>query len=155
MTSRALAHAILLTFAALAAACASAPKPTLVAATVTTSADANADSSGRASPLLVRVFELSNRAAFEAADYVSLFEREKPVLGAEMITVDEWIIAPKEERLLQRKLAPEARFIGVVAAYRDIERAHWRAVVPVKAQADNTVTIRAGALAVTATNAPR
>ena len=72
-----------------------------------------------------------------------------------MIAVDEWILAPQEQRMLQRKLAPDARFIGVVAAYRDIERAHWRAVVPVQPQATNTVTVRAGALAVTATTTPR
>jgi type VI secretion system protein VasD len=155
MTSKALVYIKLIAVAVLATACASAPKPTMVDATVTTSADANADNAGRASPLLVRVFELNNRAAFEAADYVALFEREKPALGAEMIAVDEWILAPKEQRVLKRKLAPEARFIGVVAAYRDIERAHWRAVIPVTPQVTNTVTVQAGALAVTATNAPR
>ena len=63
---------------------------------------------------------------------------------------DPRILAPGEARQWSKKLPPETKFIGVTAAYRDIERAHWRALVAVQPQAANTLTIRAEALAVSA-----
>ncbi len=156
MLIRSLSRALLAIAAALAVACSSAPKPpppTVVAATVSTAADVNPDTARRASPLVLRFYELSSRATFEAADFVSLFERDKQVLAGEMLSREEWIMAPGEKRPWNKNLAPDTRFIGVTAAYREIERANWRLVVPVKQQATNAITIRADKLVVSATGA--
>lgn len=130
--------------------CASAPKPTLVSATISLATDANPDGARRASPLLLRVYELSGRAGFEAADVVSLLQQDRQVLGADVVSGEEWIMAPGESRAWNKALAPQTRFIGITAAYRDIERARWRAVVPVAPNKTNTLDIRAEALSLTA-----
>lgn len=137
------------------AACASAPKPTVVAATLSTALDANPDGGNRASPLMLRVYELSSRATFDSADFVSLFERDKQVLAGDMVAREEWVMAPGETRAWTRKLPPETKFIGITAAYRDIDRAHWRAVVVMQPLATNTLVIRAEGLALSATATAR
>ena len=53
-----------------------------------------------------------------------------------------------------KTLAPETRFLGVVAAYRDVEHAKWRTVVAVKPSQQQQITITAGPLSVEAVATP-
>ncbi|WP_338415416.1 type VI secretion system lipoprotein TssJ [uncultured Sphaerotilus sp.] len=123
------------------------PDPTLLNLQISTSADANPDARKRPSPLVLRVYELSGHALFDTADFLALFERDRETLGAEMLGKEEWVMAPGSVRTLERKLAPEVRHLGILAGYRDLERARWRLVVPVKPQVRNTVRLRADARA--------
>jgi type VI secretion system protein VasD len=129
----------------MAAACAKAPPPpapsamTIAAAgdakikapmTIAASEDANPDSSGRPSPIVVRVYQLKTDAAFTAAEFFPLFDDEQRVLGAELISRDEFVLAPAETRTLDVAFSGEARYVGAVAAFRDIRNAQWRVLVP-------------------------
>ena len=95
-----------------------------------------------------RIYELKTDAAFGRADFFSLWDGESATLGADLVARDELQLRPGETRTLQRTLQPDTREIGVVAAFRDLERAQWRAphvVVPNQTQA---VTIQLEARAV-------
>jgi type VI secretion system protein VasD len=110
------------------AACASAPKPTqLTGGSIEGSAQLNPSVNKRPSPLVLRVYELKNATAFNSADFVALYERDKA------------------------ELAPEVKFIGVMGAFRDLERAQWRSVVAVLPGQKQRVTIRADGLALSVT----
>jgi type VI secretion system protein VasD len=137
--------------ALLLASCASVKPPTVVQLAIDVDAGVNPDSRGRASPLMVRYFELRSLAAFDGADFFSLFERDKETLGAELVAREEFQLQPKEQRKLERTLQPDTRYVGVVAAYRDLERATWRAAVAVTPEKVNPVTIRLDARKVTMT----
>jgi len=147
----------LLAWAGLAAAlgasgCAGAPpppKPTVVVATLQATASANPDARKRASPLVVRIYELKSSAAFEAADFLSLYERDQATLAAEMGAREEFTLRPGDSKPWEKTVGPDVRFIGVIGAFRDIERARWKAIVPVKASARNVVTIRADDITIT------
>jgi type VI secretion system protein VasD len=113
---------------ALTACAAKPPKPVQAHAQLIVSADVNPDTSGRASPIVVRLFQLRNDGEFAAADFFAIYEKEKETLGASLISREEYVLAPGETRTLDLGLSPEARFLGAVAAYRDIRAAHWRAL---------------------------
>jgi type VI secretion system protein VasD len=136
--------------AAVLAACAGAPKPTQVAGTIQASAQVNPSTSKRPSPVLVRVYELKTAAAFSAADFMSLYQRDKTELGGDMLGKDEFVLAPGESRSFAKTLSPDTRFLGVLAAYRDVEHARWRSVVAVQPGQKNDVVIRANELAIEA-----
>jgi type VI secretion system protein VasD len=123
-------------------------KETTVVARITTAATLNPDVRRRPSPLVVRVYELAARNAFDSADFVSLYERDKDALAADLVTREEIVLQPGEARDWNKKLMPQTKFIAVVAAYREIERASWRAVLPIKQVAVNRVTIQADELAI-------
>lgn len=123
------------------------PDPTLLDLQISTSADANPDARRRPSPLVLRVYELSGHALFDTADFLALFERDRETLGAEMLGKEEWVMPPGTVRNLARPLGPEVRHLGIVAAYRDLERARWRLVLSVKPQVRNTLRLRAEARA--------
>jgi type VI secretion system protein VasD len=149
-----LLQGLALALAVALAACSSTPpppKPTSVKATVQAAANVNPDVRKRASPLVVRIYELKSTAAFEAADFLSLYDRDQATLGADMVSREEFTMRPGESRPWEKVLGPEVRFIGVMAAYRDIERARWKTLVTVKAAAKNVITISADEITISAT----
>jgi type VI secretion system protein VasD len=67
-----------------------------------------------------------------------------------MLGKDEFVLAPSETKSFAKTLAPETRFLGVVAAFRDLEHSKWRSVVAIQPGKKQQVTIRAGELSVDA-----
>jgi type VI secretion system protein VasD len=132
------------------AACAGAPKPAQVAGTIQASAQVNPTSSKRPSPVLVRVYELKTAAGFNSADFMSLYQGDKAALGGDLLGKEEFVLAPGESKTFAKTLAPDTRYLGVLAAYRDVEHAKWRSVVAVQPGQMHNVVIRADALAVEA-----
>jgi len=136
--------------AALVSACGKTPAPalppaappapiTIVAApeekvavqmTLRSSDDVNPNEAGDGSPVVVRVYQLKTEKAFQAADFFAIYKDDRTVLGDERITGDEFVLMPSERRTLQVNLSKETRYIGVIAAYRDIRNAQWRGLVP-------------------------
>ena len=108
--------------------CASGPKPTPVDLQLTGAATVNPDSRNRPSPVMVRVYELKTPAAFESADFFSLFDKDRETLAADMNTRDEFVLQPGQTVSLKRDAKMDTRYIGVLVAYRDLERSRWRAV---------------------------
>lgn len=140
-----------LALAGLLAGCATPPpKPAEVAGTIQASPQVNPSTSKRPSPLLLRVYELKTAATFNSADFMSLYQRDKTELGADLLGREEYTLAPGESRTFAKALSPDTRFIGVLAAYRDVEHARWRSVVPVQPNQKHTLVIRANELAVEA-----
>jgi type VI secretion system protein VasD len=110
---------------------AAAPNATVKAPmTISTSADINPDANGRPSPIVVRVYQLKTDAAFTAAEFFALFDDDKKALGPELISRDEFVLGPAERRTIDVTVAAETRFVGAVAAFRDIRNAQWRVLVP-------------------------
>jgi type VI secretion system protein VasD len=124
--------------------------PATLNANVVASAQVNPDARKRASPVMVRVFELKSSTVFDQADFVSLFEKEQAVLGADLLARDEFVLRPGEARSITKPLSPDTKFIGVMVAYREIERARWRALVPVAAGKKNVMRIELDEIAVQA-----
>jgi type VI secretion system protein VasD len=134
------------------AACGAAPpKPAPpVKAELVSAADVNPDANGRASPVVVRVYQLKEEGAFNSADFFSLYDHEQEALGPSLVNREEYVLAPGEKRSLELKIDPAAQFIAAIAAYRDVRSAHWKAITPPAPQGltnflgKATVTLSAG-----------
>lgn len=118
------------------------PKPTIITATVDAAATVNPDANGRPSPVVMRMFELRSIAAFNNADFFSLWDREREVLSAEMTGRDEFQLRPGDQKKFERILQPETRYVGVIAAFRDLDRAGWRASAPIVVNQKQPINIR-------------
>jgi len=118
----------------LVAGCASPPPPPRkLPLDIVAASDINPDPRERASPLTVRVFALKTPANFGSADFFSLYEKEAATLGADVVLREEMVLRPGESRQLVWTVSPDFRFVGVFAAFRDLERAQWRDVQPLTA----------------------
>ncbi|WP_241495983.1 type VI secretion system lipoprotein TssJ [Paraburkholderia monticola] len=123
----------------------SPPPPTIVKISVVVHASANPDSSGRPSPVLVRVYELKSTAAFDSADFFTLYGKDQATLGADLNARNEFLLRPGESRSVELTVQQGTKFIGVVAAYRDIERTRWRATAVVPLNRTTPFAVKVGA----------
>ena len=89
----------------------------------------NLNASGRPSPVQVTVYELKSARAFESSDFFTLQADARAALGAELLNTEQVILKPGETKVLRYAGNPEARVVGVVAAYRDLEQSKWRLLV--------------------------
>ena len=123
----------------LAVGCSSGPP--LLRGAINADGGVNPDRGGRASPIVVRVYELKSVAAFNSADFFSRFDKEQGTLGGELVGREEFQLQPAETRQYRRQLQPDTKFFGVVAAFRDLEQSRWRQAVPVPAKGSATLTL--------------
>lgn len=99
--------------------------------TLTAAADVNPDPVGRASPVEVRIYELSDRAVFDALDFYAAWDNAEAVLSRQLLSSASMMMMPKESRQLRIELHSEAAFVALVVAYRDIDHAKWKLVYDV------------------------
>jgi len=102
------------------------PDPAKVVIRITSSTDLNPDMMGRPSPIVVRVYELKSDDILNNADFFALYEQDTSILGSDMTGRDEMEIPPGENITIEKELNIDARYIGVIAAYRDLDNAVWR-----------------------------
>jgi len=117
--------------ALLVAGCQDKPVNVRMDGNILAALDINPDNSGRPSPTVVRVYQLKAADAFQKADFFSLFDQEKSVLGENLIAREEMDLRPGEKREFKRNMKPETRYVGVVAAFRRVNDARWRAIVQI------------------------
>ncbi|MEX6500734.1 type VI secretion system lipoprotein TssJ [Pseudomonas zhanjiangensis] len=102
----------------------------------------NPDLNGRPSPIVLRLIELKHPVAFENADFFSLYQRPKEALTPDLVTQEELELRPGETRQLKLSVEDGSRYVGVLAAYRDLPETSWRYVIPLQAQARNEVALQ-------------
>jgi type VI secretion system protein VasD len=125
--------------------------PPLLQGTIKVDQAANPNPKGVASPIIVRVYELRSPTAFNGADFFSLFDNESATLAGDLVGREEYALNPAETQPYRRQLQPDTKFIGVVAAFRDLEHSRWRQVVPVPDERQSPIAIGIEARAVTLT----
>jgi type VI secretion system protein VasD len=139
---------------ALVACAAKPPEDVQIKGTIEAVASVNPDSLGRPSPLQVKIFQLSAKDKFEAADYFALSDASEATLGADMLGVQAMMLSPGDHKPYEGEFDPATRFIGVIAGYREIHQAQWRAIVEMpeksllKLNKRGGVTIKADSLAI-------
>ncbi len=131
----------------LLSACAPGPV-TAVHLSLIASPKLNPDETGLPNPVQVRVFMLKTSEAFTNTDYFQFADKEKAVLGADLLAQVNDTLRPGVTKTMDLPVPPGAKFIGVSAAYRNIDQATWRVAAPIAKK----MTVNAGpdALAVAA-----
>ena len=89
----------------------------------------NPDLNGRPSPVVLRLLELKHPVAFENVDFFSLYQRPKEALAPDLVVQEELELRPGESRTLKLSVNEGSRYVGVLAAYRDLPEARWRYVI--------------------------
>lgn len=97
---------------------------------ITAAEDLNPNRKGRASPVVLYIYEFSDIAPFDEADFFSIYDAEAETIGAVLLGKMELELSPGETRTIERVLKGETRHLGILAAYRDIDNAKWRASLP-------------------------
>jgi type VI secretion system protein VasD len=110
----------------------------------------NLDARGQSLALLVRVYKLRQRAAFDGAPYAAFLspQAEREALGADLLEVRELTLVPGQQLELNEKLPREAGWLGVVALFHSPLQQGWRLAfaAPQAEQAGVTIGLHACAM---------
>ena len=89
----------------------------------------NPDVNGRASPVVLIIFQLKNQSTFKGAYYSALAGNSEQVLGGDLLDKNIVEIRPNTHMHISQSLTTDTKYIGVIASYRNIDKATWRKVV--------------------------
>lgn len=102
----------------------------------------NPDSDGRASPVVIHVFKLADDRQFSREDFLSLYEGATARLGKDLVgSVVLKEITPGEARAEVLKLAPDVKFIGLMAEFIQYRDAEALMILPVLEHNQNVFDI--------------
>jgi type VI secretion system protein VasD len=111
--------------------------------TFITSKDLNPDQDGRASPIVIKAFSLSDDRQFKREDFLSLYENPAERLGSDMIdSLELKEFSPDETRIEDLPLTPQTRFIGLMGEFIQYDRAKALLILPIEPHKTNNYTIR-------------
>jgi type VI secretion system protein VasD len=102
--------------------------PRNVAITLHAGANLNTDAGGHPLALVTKIYKLRQSAAFQQAPYDGFLspQREKEMLGADLLEVKEVLLVPGQRYEVFEKVSREAYYIGVVALFRAPAPQRWR-----------------------------
>ena len=125
------------------AGCAKPEKPPLkLNLEIAASGDLNPGPDGQPLSVVLRLYQLKQPGSFMGADFYSLFDKEAAVLGGDLVAREEMTLRPGQVLHLQRTQDPAASYLGILVAYRALERSHWRTGLGLQSGVDNRVRVQ-------------
>ena len=118
---------LLLLFLSLLAGCSRELKRIYLESRIEAVEDLNPNKEGESSPVVMRIYQLKTIGAFQSADFFALMDDEARAIGEDLIAREELELRPGQSIEMRRNFGPAVRYIGVVVAFRDLEKARWRA----------------------------
>jgi len=95
-------------------------------------ADVNPDERNKPSPLFIRLYELKSTKMFNNADFIDIYERDKEVLGADLIAKQKLKrLTPGESREDSFVLDKKTRYVALFAEFLQYRDAEYRVIIPV------------------------
>lgn len=95
--------------------------------------DVNPDEKGQPSPIYLRLYELKTSKLMEKSDFISLYERDKEVLGSDLLARQELKrLVPGETRNERFVLSPETQYVALFAEFFHYKKAKYKVIFPVK-----------------------
>jgi type VI secretion system protein VasD len=101
----------------------------------------NPNENGEPSPIVLRVYELKTKSAFEQASFFELLDSDTQKLGPDLVAKREFEVKPGDKSTFTRDSPSDAKHIGVIAGFRQIDSATWRSVVDIVPDRTNSFLI--------------
>lgn len=103
--------------------------------------DINPSIYNRPSPVVVKVFYLTSRTAFDNNDFFVMYNNPKAALGGDLVADEEYIFSPGMTKSMEIKPAENVKFMATIVAYRDLDNSRWKAITKIDPKEDNNILI--------------
>ena len=102
------------------------PDPTILELKLETSKHLNPDIEGRASPLVVRIYQFEAIDKFNTSDFFAIYDNDVALLGQDILFRKELELKPETRQKITLDSKPEARYLAIFAAFRNLDTAQWK-----------------------------
>ncbi len=108
----------------------STPKTTIpIDLNIIAAENLNPDYENRASPIVLRIYQLTHIDTFDKNDFFTLYENDKAILAKDLLYREEVEITPGQKILNKGfEIERNSNFIAVLAAYRDLDKSQWKSI---------------------------
>ena len=104
--------------------------------------DINPDDSERASPLVIRLYELKDNKKFEGMEFYDIYLNDKKILGKNLIDKHKLKhFVPDTKRKKQFVLNKKTKYVGLFAEFSNYKDSEFRAVVEIDPHFDRKIDI--------------
>ena len=93
---------------------------------------------GAPSPVVLSFYELKTPYPFKNATFFQLNQNAAAVLGDSLIDKQTVEVRPNSSQRVTEVLSPNTQYIGIVAAYRNLDQAVWREVIKLNPKQKHT-----------------
>ena len=108
----------------------------------------NLNELGQPSPIVIRFYELKSLANFSKSEFFDLFDNDAKALGSDLVNRREFEVKPGAVVHVEDTIGSEARFVAIVAGFRDQQNAVWRDQREIVTESTNRLVIKVTALSV-------
>ncbi|PKM36293.1 MAG: type VI secretion system lipoprotein TssJ [Gammaproteobacteria bacterium HGW-Gammaproteobacteria-10] len=117
------------------------PDPTILELKLKAGKLLNPDIEGRASPLVVRIYQFEAIDKFNTSDFFAIYDNDVALLGQDIIFRKELELQPDTNRNLSLESKPEAHYLAIFAAFRNLDTAQWKTSMKIVPNQTNKVTL--------------
>ncbi len=89
----------------------------------------NPNYKNKATPVVLTIYQLKKPDVFNQASFFELYDNAPKVLGNDYLGDEQTYLKPGEKMTKNILVNREAKYIGVVAAFRNMQGAVWRKVI--------------------------
>jgi len=118
-----------LTISLALSACGSNPVKSLnVEGSIEATSILNPDINGGYKPVNVKVYYLNSDSEFSHANFTDLYKHTDKVLGSSILHISSHQLRPGQTLEIEEQVSSDLKYIGVVAAFRNIQDAKWKTI---------------------------
>jgi len=85
----------------------------------------------RSSPVVLRIYQLSQIDKFNNSDFFALYENDKSILAEDITYREEFEVKPGQSTTIPLEINLDTKFIAVLAAFRDLDKAQWKSILEI------------------------
>lgn len=117
--------------------------PTNLELVITSSSNLNPDIKNVSSPLMLTFYELESAENFLKYDYWTLMEDAGINLNRDLISQSKQIIVPLQKQTYKIEFDKDAKFLGVVGQFRNIDNnSSWKYLINLNQESNNFSELR-------------
>jgi len=98
---------------------------------ISASEQLNPDIDNRASPIVLRIYQLTHIDTFNNSDFFALYENDQSLLAKDLRFREELEIKPGESSIKTLTINSDSKYIAVLAAFRDLDNAQWKSFLTI------------------------
>ena len=125
------------------------PDPTILKLTIVADQAVNPMPNQLSAPIQIRLYILRTQSLFTLTDPETIMQKEATLFGSDLLDKRVYVLAPGAKEQAEIKLPPEAYFVGVIGAFREIDYAKGQRLIRIVPQKVNIIQLTAKGNAIT------
>ncbi|WP_345980446.1 type VI secretion system lipoprotein TssJ [Sulfurimonas sp. HSL3-2] len=116
--------------------------PTHIDLEITSGKEINVDDDNVSSPLMLVFYELSSADKFSKYNYWDIVDNSGKKLKQDILSQTKYPILPNEKQTYQIVFDEKAKYLGIVAKFRDIKDSNWRYIINLEKDSSNEAELK-------------